>query len=152
MDCLADVRHLALGIGLELGGLEVIARTELQGLLAERTAQHVTKVGIGIVDNPVKCCTGKITQQDRLCIGWRLQPIDKIGKRMMAIVLKTGGNGRDVDQHVGLNHLKSVVEHLYFQTLIKISLTSHLSPSYLLTFTHSTFDSMGLRNPLKPVR
>jgi hypothetical protein len=49
----------------------------------------------------------------------------------MAIVLKTGSNSRDIDQHVGLDNLKSVVEHLHSQTLIKLPPTYHYS---LFTF------------------
>ena len=44
---------------------------------------------------------------------------------MMAIVLKTGSNSRDIDKNVGLDNFKSVVEHLYSQTLIKRVFTCH---------------------------
>jgi hypothetical protein len=36
---------------------------------------------------------------------------------MMPIVLETGGNGRDVYQHVGLHNLKTIVQHADFQPL-----------------------------------
>ena len=35
---------------------------------------------------------------------------------MVAIVLKTGGNGRNVNKYVRLDNLKSVIEHCHSQT------------------------------------
>jgi hypothetical protein len=52
---------------------------------------------------------------------------------MMAIVLKTGSNSRDINQHIGLDNLKSVVEHLYSQTLKQLTPISHLLTFNLIT-------------------
>ena len=67
-----DICYLTLCISLELCRLEAFTSAKLQSLLTERATQHIAKLGIGIVDNPIKCRTSKVTQQDRLRIGRRL--------------------------------------------------------------------------------
>ena len=80
--------YLLQGIALKLSRTEVLTSTELQGLLAERCAQHIAKVSIKVMDDFVQSRTSKVTQQNGLGIGCRLQAIDDICQRMMAIVLK----------------------------------------------------------------
>ena len=109
--------YLLLGIALELLRAEPLASTELQGLLAERSLQHIAEISIGLVYDVVECRSGKVTQQDRLRVCRGLQTVDNVGQRVVSIVLKTGCQRRDIDQHVRLHHLKSVIQSANLQPL-----------------------------------
>ena len=101
---LADVGFLLEGIGFEARPVESRTGTKLQDLLAERPAQRVGKRGVGMVYQVVERCTGEITQEDGLCVGTRLEPVEEIAHGVVTIVLETGSHRRDVYQEVGLYH------------------------------------------------
>ena len=70
---LLDILHLPEGILLELSGVEVWTGAELQGLFAERVANGIVGMKVGLVDDIVQCGTCKITQENGLTVGCRLQ-------------------------------------------------------------------------------
>ena len=72
-NCLFDILHLSIGIFLKLLRIKVRTSTELQDLFTERVADGVVDLEVRLVDNIIQGSPCKVTQQDRLRIGLRLE-------------------------------------------------------------------------------
>ena len=101
---LTEMVDALLGISPEVRGIEALASAILQSLFPETAGQAVGQAAPLVVDNVVEGCIGEVTQQDGLGIGPLLQTVDGIEQRVVSVVGEAGGNGRDVDEEVGLHH------------------------------------------------
>ena len=103
-DRLLDILHLSVGVFLELLGIEVRTRAELQDLLTEGVADGVVGMEVRLVDDVVQGCPREVTQQDGLSVCLWLETPQGIGDGTVLLVRETGGKRGDVHEEVRLHH------------------------------------------------
>ena len=101
-DGLLQVPDLHGGIVLEAACVEVCAGAILQCFLPKIVAQRLGSVEVWIVDDVVECTAGKVSEQDRLGVGFGLHAADEVEKWRVTILHEAGCDRADVEQEVRL--------------------------------------------------
>ena len=73
---------------------------ELACFLPKIVAQRLRDIEVRVVDDVVERTAGKVSEQDRLGVGFRLHAADEIEQGRMTILHEAGCNRTDVEQEV----------------------------------------------------